>query len=255
MRIHALAGLALFLSTSVTSVAFADSGRIGGNYSQRGMVVPQRTLRIDAGPRVPMGPTAPMRDGTFGIDSNDFAGDRNTWLYLNVGATVGLTDNLEVGLLALPLLLVPDTHYRDPVLHGTYRFTRGELEAGVFLGFDLPIDDELDVTGGIPLVLHVGNNARVDLAALLHVRFDDNSPVDLMFPFELAINVSPRLFLGPETGIVIADLDEVLVPLGFFVGYTLGKLGDLRGEFRLPSIENAFDRFQILFRAELFFDL
>lgn len=252
MRTLVLASLIVLLTASVAS---ADSGRIGGNYAQRGLTVPQGTLRVDAGPRLPMGAGAPMRDGTLGVLSVDGAGERETAIYLNAGLAAGLTDSLDVGLLVLPLLLTPDTAYRDPVLYGTYRFSRGELEAGVFLGFDLPVDDALDLTGGIPLVLHVGNQVRVDLAALLHVRFNEDSPLDLMFPFELAFNLSPRVFLGPETGIVVANFDDVLVPLGFFVGYTFGSLGDLRGEVRLPNISDAFDAFQILGRFDLYFDL
>ncbi len=246
MRIVALASLFLFLSIPVAS---ANAGR----YVQRGLVVPQRTLRIDAGPRLPMTPVTPMRDGTLGILQLDE--DADTLLYLNLGMSFGVTPDLEVGVLALPMLLSPDTRYGDPVLHGTYRFTRGELEAGVFLGFDLPVNDDLDITGGIPLVLHVGNSARVDLAALLHVRFDDESPVDIMFPIEIAFAATQRMFLGPESGIMIANFDRVLVPLGFFVGYTLGSLGDLRGELRLVNVGDAFEAFQLLFRAELFFDL
>lgn len=250
MRIVALASLLSLLSIPVAS---ADSNRIGGSYTQRGLVVPARTLRIDAGPRLPMRPTAPMRDGTLGLAAQG-EGD-NTALYLNAGLAFGVTDNLDIGVLALPMLLAPDTRYGDPVLYGTYRLSRGELEAGVFVGFDLPVNDELDITAGIPLILHAGSSARVDLAALLHVRFDDNSPVDLMFPIEIAFAASRRVFVGPESGIMIADFDRVLVPLGFFVGYTLGQLGDLRGEMRLSNIGDAFDSFQLLFRAELFFDL
>lgn len=250
MRIVALASFFLFLSIPIAS---ANSGRIGGSYAQRGLVVPQRTLRIDAGPRLPMRPISPMRDGTLAIwQGNE---DDNTQLFLNAGLTFGITENLDVGVLALPLMLSPDTHYGDPILHGTYRFTRGELEAGMFLAFDLPVNDKLDITGGIPLILHAGNSARVDLAALLHVRFDDESPVDLMFPIEIAFAATHRMFIGPESGIMVANFDRVLVPLGFFVGYTLGQLGDLRGEMRLVNIGDAFEAFQVLFRAELFFDL
>lgn len=253
-RTAVLVAFALLSLPPLASTASADR-RLGGNYSKSGLVLPRGTLRLDAGPRLPMDPTAPMRSASLGIDSRDTAGNRNTLMFLNVGATVGLSENLEVGVLAVPLLLAPDTHYGDPLLHGTYRLRSGELETGIFVGIDLPVQDDLDITAGLPLALHVGNSARVDLAALLHVRFNDESPVDLMFPFELAINVSQQLFLGPGSGIMIANFDEVLVPLGFFVGYSLGHHGDLRGEFRLPSIDNAFDRFQLLFRAEFFFDL
>lgn len=253
MRTLALASL-IFLSFN--SAASADSSRIGGNYAQRSLVVPQRTLRIDAGPRLPLGPLQPMRDGTFTITSGDAPNGRRTGLQLNLGLAAGLTENLDVGVLALPVRLTPDTDYLDPVLYGTYRFSRGELEAGVYLAIDLPVQDHFDVTAGIPLILHVGNDVRADLAALLHIRFDDDhQPIDLMFPFELAFNINAHVFLGPETGIVIADFDNVYVPLGFFVGYTFGRLGDLRGEFRFPSVDHGFDLFQILFRAELFFDL
>jgi hypothetical protein len=202
-----------------------------------------------------MEPTLPMRDGTLAVHSSNVPGARGTELLLNVGAAIGVTENLDVGVLAVPLQLTPHTLYRDPLLYGTYRLTTGELEAGVFVAVDLPVNDSLDLTGGIPLILHVGNNVRVDLAALLHVRFGNNSPLDLMLPFELAFNVVPRVFLGPETGIMINDFDRVFVPLGFFVGYTFGALGDLRGEMRLPNISDTFDQFQLLLRADLYFDL
>jgi len=252
MRTLALAGL---IWLSLSGVGAADSSRIGGNYAQRGLTVPARTLRIDAGPRLPMQPYAPMRAGTVAVDSTDVPGDRQTALQLNLGFAAGVTENLDLGVLAVPLLVSPDMRYGDPLLYANYRLTQGVLEAGVFVAVDLPVDDHVDLAGGIPLIMHVGSSARVDLAALLHVRFGAGSPLDLLFPFELAFNISSSVFLGPETGITIADFDSVAVPLGFFVGYTAGSLGDLRGEVRLPNISDTFDRFQLLLRADLYFDL
>jgi len=219
----------------------------------RDLAVPRHTLRLDGGPRWPL-PSGQL--------SHYVHRDADDALLLRVGASFGITENLELGFVQ-PLLLHPEGDLQNPTFHGTYQFGRGTVDVGVFWGVGIPYEGHLVLRGGIPLYIHAGERVRLDLGAFLRSEFpQDNTTVDLEVPFLVPINVTPQVFLGPEVAMITwGGFEDVAVPVGFFVGYTIvtggGTLGDISGRIRETDVRSprAFDQVELLVAADLFFDL
>jgi hypothetical protein len=79
-------------------------------------------------------------------------------------------------------------------------------------------------------------------------------------PLVVNINVTRQFFLGPEVAIwTEGKFDYTRVPGGFFLGYTLADggetIGDLSIRFRDLNLRESGDVMQLIFAADLFFDL
>src|SRR5690606_22042860 len=91
---------------------------------------------------------------------------------------------------------------------------------------------------------------------------EDNGTVDLEVPLVVPFNVTPELFLGPEVALITwGGFEDVAVPLGFFIGFTVAGGGGLLGDFSLRFRETdvrspgGFDNYEVVFAADLLFDL
>lgn len=219
----------------------------------RDLAVPRYTLRIDGGPRWPL-PTGQV--------SHYVNRDWDDAILLRAGASFGVTENLELGF-AQPLLIVPDSDLQNPIFHGTYQFARGDVDVGAFWGVVIPYEGHTVLRGGVPLYVHVSRSVRLDLGGFLRMELpENNTTVDLEVPFLVPINVTPQLFLGPEVAMITwGGFEDVAVPAGFFLGYTVvtsgGVLGDFSGRIRETDLrsERSFDQVELVFAADLFFDL
>ncbi len=239
----------LLLSVSATAQTRAWPMR----HVDRDLALPRHTLRLDGGPRWPL-PSGQL--------SHFVQRDADDALLLRAGASFGVTENLELGFVQ-PLLLYPEGDLQNPTFHGTYQFARGTVDVGVFWGVGIPYEGHLVLRGGVPLHIHAGNRVRLDMGAFLRSEFpEDNTTVDLEVPFLVPINVTPQVFLGPEVAMITwGGFEDVAVPVGFFVGYTIvtsgGTLGDISGRIRETDVRSprAFDQVELLFAADLFFDL
>ncbi len=235
----------------VAPPALATTSRLPATYVERDLVTPEGTLRFDAGHRWP------FYDGQFkhvihpGDDSQ----------FLNPGVTYGFGTDVEAGLV-LPLSISPETDLEDPRIHALYQFERGQVDVGVFGSLRLGLFDAWLLTGGVPVFFHWNDNLRLDSGGFLQMSFGDGQAVGLVIPLQLAFQVSPDVFLGPETGFILGDLsgaNSVAVPAGAFVGYTFGgagaTFGDLYGRFRIPNVEGGADVVELMVGAEFYFDM
>lgn len=252
--LRSMAAAALLGAITLTSSwASAQTNAWPQRHVDRDLALPRHTLRIDGGPRWPL-PTGQI--------SHYINRGWDDAVVLRAGASFGVTENLELGF-AQPLLIIPDADLQNPIFHGTYQFLRGPVDVGAFWGIVIPYEGHATLRGGVPLYVHVANNVRLDLGGFLRLELpEDNTTLDLEAPFIVPINVTPQVFLGPEVALITwGGFDDVAVPAGFFVGYTVttggGVLGDFSFRIRETDLrsDRAFDQIELVFAADLFFDL
>ena len=196
-------------------------------YTQRPLTLGSAMLRIDASAIYTHRAGPPAE--TFGLD---------------VGLGVGLTPDLELGAVFLPLQLAPEFDYQRPSVYLMGRFVRGTAEVAARGSVTIPTSDSEDalIEVGLPILIHLGQSARLDLGAFLQLETADPLRWWVRFPVALTINVSPRLVLGPYAAFrVRLDAPGNQIPLGFLVAYTIGggtgsPVGDVGGQFQFDDV-------------------
>jgi hypothetical protein len=249
----ALASVAVLGATQ--QEAGASSRLVGSDYTSRPLVLPKGVLRLDGGPRRPFSNGQVMPAGQLQFLVNR---DTDDLAYLVPGAGFGVIDDLELGLV-WPLQISPDLNLLDLSAYGKYSLQRGSVEVAGYAEVRVPIEADLEVTGGVPVYVHLSDAMRIETGGFVRLTFGDDTTVRVLAPMSLPIQVSPQVFVGPETGIEITDFDTVAIPLGVLAGYTLGggisSIGDLFGRLTLVDIVHGADTIRFDVGAELFFDL
>jgi hypothetical protein len=234
--------------------AHAESHLAGSDYISRPLVLPKGVLRIDGGPRRPYADGQVMPAGQLQVLVNK-GEDR---ALLSPGAGYGVIDNLELGAV-WPLLLSPDLDLLDLTAYGRYQLQRGTVEVAAYGELRIPVQNKLEIAGGVPVYLHLAPNLRLETGGFLRIVFGDDTNFIVDAPLSVPIQVSPQVFVGPEIAIQIVDFDTVAVPLGVIAGYTLGSgigsIGDLFGRLTLVDIAHGADTVRFDIGADLFFDL
>jgi hypothetical protein len=246
----AAAGL-LFVAPS----AWAESRLVGSDYISRPLVLPEGVLRIDAGPRRPYSGGQLMPAGQLQFLINK---DFDDLAYLVPGAGYGVIDKLELGAV-WPLRISPDLDLSDLSVYGKYSLQRGEIEAAGYAELRIPIEGDLEITGGVPVFIHLSNQVRLETGGFVRLTFGDDTTATFHVPLSAPILVSPEVFVGPEIGIEIRDFEDVALPAGVIAGYTLGggisSIGDLLVRLTFADITSGADTIRLDVGAELFFDL
>ena len=222
------------------ALAAAQYGAQPVPYARRPLTLPDATLRFDL-PLI----------WTIVDDDEAFYDDRDTLEFMG-GLGAGITSDFQIDAQVLPYRFTRPSTYAPvsfwqyylgaPALGLTWRFARGDFEAGLRGDFLLPVNHEFGAQIGVPMLVRLGEIMRLDTGPYLLLYFTDDPSTRIMAPLSLAINVSPTVFLGPETGLVIWDGDYVEIPFGFFVGVTIrgtqNPVVDLRGRIRTVDIDD-----------------
>jgi hypothetical protein len=234
--------------------AQAESHLVGSDYISRPLVLPKGVLRIDGGPRRPYFDGQVMPGGQLQV----FVSEGQDLAVLSPGAAYGVIDNLELGAV-WPLLLSPNLDLLDLSAYAKYQLQRGHVEVAAYGELRIPVQDELEIAGGVPVNLHLAPNLRLETGGFLRVVFNDDTDFVVDVPLSAPIQVSPAVFVGPEIAIQILDFNTVAVPLGVIAGYTLGtgigSIGDLFARLTLADIAHGADTVRFDIGAELYFDL
>lgn len=237
------------------SSAEAQSRRVGSDYISRPLVLPEGVLRVDAGPRRPYSNGQLMPAGQLQFFIND---DFDDLAYLVPGAGYGVIDKLELGAV-WPLRISPDLDLSDLSVYGKYSLQRGEIEAAGYAELRIPIEGDLEITGGVPVFIHLNNQVRLETGGFVRLTFGDDTAATFHVPLSAPILVSPEVFVGPEIGVEIRDFEDVALPAGVIAGYTLGggisSIGDLLARLTFTDITSGADTVRLDIGAELFFDL
>jgi hypothetical protein len=235
--------------------AWAESRLVGSDYVSRPLVLPQGVLRVDAGPRRPYSNGQLMPAGQLQFLINK---DFDDVAYLVPGAAYGVIDKLELGAV-WPLRISPDLDLSDLSVYGKYSLQRGQIEAAGYAELRIPIEGDLELTGGVPVFLHLNNAVRLETGGFIRLTFGDDTTATFHVPLSAPILVSPEVFVGPEVGIEIRDFEDVALPVGVIAGYTLGggisTIGDLLARLTFADLTNGADAIRLDVGAELFFDL
>jgi hypothetical protein len=94
---------------------------------------------------------------------------------------------------------------------------------------------------GVPLAFHVGRRVRIDLGAYVPtVLFPHDAVAGLNLPIDVWIQASPRLWLGPMTGLALRQIGQpnaaTDVSLGFGLGYAVTHYLDFKASVRFPDV-------------------
>ena len=242
------------IGLSAVEDANAQSRLVGSDYISRPLVLPRGVLRIDGGPRRPYDFGQVMPAGQLQFLINNEGDDA---AFLVPGAGVGAIDNLELGAV-WPLRISPDANLADLSVYGKYSLQRGTVEVAGFAEIRIPVEDVFELTGGLPVYVHL-SGARIETGGFLRFRFGSDAAVVLHVPVSVPIQVSPEVFVGPEIGVDIYKFEDVGLPLGVIAGYTLGggisSIGDLFARFALADITSGADTIRLDVGAEIFFDI
>jgi hypothetical protein len=96
---------------------------------------------------------------------------------------------------------------------------------------------------GVPMAFHLGSRVRLDLGAYVPVVFFQQDAVAAVrVPFDVWIQATPRLWLGPMTGVAFDRVGDTngstSVSLGFGLGYEITRFLDFKTMFLFPTINN-----------------
>lgn len=235
-------------------IAQADSHLVGSDYISRPLVLPKGVLRIDGGPDRPYSGGQVMPGGELQVQVRP--GDDAA--YFVPGAAYGVLDGLELGAV-WPLQLSPNLDLLDVSAYGKYSLQRGEVEVAAYAEVRVPIQDDFQIAGGVPVYVHIGPTVRLDTGGFVRINFGNDTTVNVDVPLSVPIQISPQIFVGPELGVEIVDFKTVAVPLGAIAGYTLGtgisSIGDLFARLNFADVTHGADVVRFDVGVQLYFDL
>ncbi len=179
---------------------------------------------------------------------------------LSLGATFGITDDVEVWASFVDLELAPSPFPYYSAAGVTARLVRGTFELGLTgsAAFEMQAVYGAGLTFEVPMAVHLGSRAKLLVTPDVFVNIpftsrESMSPGALLMVkttggaalgLGLVGQVVDRLSLGANTGITVSDFSDltrgVAVPLGFSVHGTLagekGPSADLGPYFSWPAL-------------------
>jgi hypothetical protein len=216
----------------VTQVAHAQGEMrrpgLWGSYSSRRMTMPYNSLGLLLGPlQTPLfgqryGDNAP--EGGLSYESNAATEDGTVdQLWLRGGVVFGLSPQLEAGALFLTFRMVPDFAYSNFPVFITYSWTLNCVDIAARFSFLTPVETkEWSFNPGMPLAVRL-DQARIDTGVFVPLLTDDGASIGLNVPLRATFNLSPRWFVGVESGFYEAAFGKgpgASSSLGGSVGYT-----------------------------------
>ena len=164
-----------------------------------------------------------------------YDGGEDAWV--GVGLAYGITDDIELGGLVLPVRL-DESDIDDLEFYGRFRFVDGPFELGAQVTLQLPTYTELGLGLGLPMLAHAGRRLRIDTGFEIEMLFwEPETVVNLDVPLAFTWDVGRQGFFGPRTGFYVWNGDTVLFPAGIHGGGTVarGQL-DITGWFMWPAL-------------------
>lgn len=144
-------------------------------------------------------------------------------LWLRGGVVFGLSPQLEAGALFLTFRFTPDFAYSNFPVFITYSWTLGRVDIAARFSFLTPVEEKAwSFNPGMPVLVRL-DRARIDAGVFLPVLTEDGASLGLNVPVRATFNLSPRWFVGVESGFYEAAFGRgpgASSSLGGSVGYT-----------------------------------
>lgn len=233
----AISLIAADLGLSVFVASFGAHAEQIGPYSSRNLTLGSGTVRIDGGPPDwgyfhPGGPQ--WINENRGLRIRHQPDTDPVWIGGGIG--VGVTDDVELGGLLLPVRVTPDSDLDDLELYARFAFLDGTFEMAGQVTVQVPTQTETGLGLGLPMLIHVGDVLRIDTGAEAEILFWEDTVVSLDLPLAFTWDLGQRGFLGLRTGAYFWDMATLTVPAGIHGGGILGSgQVDLAGWFIWPG--------------------
>lgn len=215
----------LLTSALVLSVAGAARAqqRYPVPYVDRPLTLPSLGLEIDA-----------TFDATQIVEDPDaIQRTLQTNLAFAGGFAFGITEDLELRGSIGTLQLMPELQYLEPRVGVTFRFVGAEqFNMGIraeTTALTLPGEAGVRLEASLPMLVRLGDSARLDLAPGAPVTIQEQKAVSfgLTVPLAFSFQIVDMIHAGARTSAVVTDFSDpganLVIPLGFFVGVSLGS--------------------------------
>lgn len=267
--------LALVLCLLLLPGAAIAQPAMGRSYGARHITLEERTFRIDLGPYERGINDSGTILGPFGssyglrIQVNEGPDDDDSHVGFGAGFAYGITDELEIGALLVPINTYGDDFgHITPYVRWAFVST-ASVDVGLQAAIAIPTGENLGFAFGLPMNFRIRDRVRFETGVELETYFDtgdddgtgDEAYLHLDIPFSVGIDVGRHGFLGPRLGVNVIDFDYVVVPVGAFGGFTFqgpnGNGGDLTAAFTYFIDEDDFllPDFEFVFGGNFYFGL
>jgi len=238
------------LAVATGLVALASNALAAPPWVDRNLTLPSGDWAFDFGLGVALPPPDPAQGG------------------INLEMGVGLTDAVELGVrTGVRFGDAPVDRRLQADLYGRLfdrQYFDGDSESvanpevrvrGALVRlpvFELALEGRLivpiegntaGVLFGVPLAFHLGNRVRLDTGAFVPIVIGNGripSTLAVSLPLDVWIQVTRRLWLGPMTGVRVANVGDppstAYVSLGFGLGYQVTHYLDLKTMILFPDL-------------------
>jgi hypothetical protein len=166
-------------------------------------------------------------------DPNALERTLQTNLAFAAGLGFGITEDLEVRASIGTLRFAPELQYLEPRVGVTFRFVGAEqFNMGIraeTTALTLPGEAGVRIEASLPLLVRLGDSARLDLAPGAPITIQEQRAVSfgLNVPVGFAFQIVDAIHVGARTSANITDFsnpgENLVIPLGFFAGVSLGS--------------------------------
>lgn len=226
-----------------------------GNFATRRLTLRKGGLRIEGGPA-----DFTLRNLGQGLSFGKGGKGSDMGVGLGAGVGYGITDQIEVGAVLIPLQLSPNFAYGDIPLYGRYLISETDTMQIVAHGqINFPTGSKTYGTGGyfgisgaLGIRNKLSNEVVFDGAAQMGLDFiTDNTTFYINVPLVLNYKMTPESFVGLRSGLNWRGKQlagNLAIPLGVQGGYTLveGKLDALAwfqfDRFLVPDAPSGVDK-------------
>lgn len=264
-----LAALGPLLLASMTHAQETIRDR---SYTDRGVTMPARTLRIDLGApeygindsgfvNGPFGSPYGLRIGRDRV--HDGAGTHlSRFTMLGIGVAYGITDRVEIGVNALPLVLDASQFtlgtraadregFGNLTAYARFALAHGRrAQVGLQLAASIPTGTDAGLAVGLPINVNARHGLRVETGAELETFFgddidgDDSPWLTLDIPVAVSKQLGRRGFAGVRSGVLLhglTDESDVTIPIGGQGGFSVvgtHAAADFKGTFQYFFLSN-----------------
>ena len=188
---------------------------------------------------------------------------------ITLGASIGVTDDLELGINnyrvgsslqqnyegLVAVTFTPSAGYGDIPVYGRYRLLhREKLDFAGDVIFIIPVNSTFAFQGDLPFRIKPNDRLSVDTGMEVRGTFGDAKYADIRIPAIVNFNFSDHAFIAGETGVWFvnlgksygtagADTKGIAIPVGFRAGGTWKKsdkqIVDLFAGFAFPALIEA----------------